>query len=341
MSDTENETTLAPHVHSNEGDTKQHEKMEPDNAGSYEPLTSSEHAPTHRRAGFFDTLCPRLSAKVRSFASTKQGFWIMILLSPLFFVLAFVALVYVTVFVSGPMMVAQAIWYVPELNEIRDEYERNGIPVRARVTKHCRTKEKNQYNVTAVYEAPQDSRAYAKTFKYTVEGQSGLGISIGRVRLGFSEGPAFPQEMDFLVLPDHPASGQLREHAIQKQSDFQRALMILFGPIVYFLFAYYLPKQQLSEVTSCGFCHDATVINLVSVILLGLNLLLAKTILPAFHAQNVKELYEGACLAGLEDMDVERQPDSSINMSVNGSGRGMRVTTTENGRKQAFGLSIT
>jgi hypothetical protein len=62
-----------------------------------------------------------------------------------------------------------------------------------------------------------------------------MGINIGRLRLGFREGPAFPQEMDFLVLPDHPASGQLRVHIIQQESVFHRAFMVVVGPIVYFV----------------------------------------------------------------------------------------------------------
>lgn len=311
-----------------------------DKTQAYEPLAksaaSSGNAAPSQHVGLFDTLCPNLAAKVRNFASTSKGFWILIFLSPVLLVLAFAALVYTAIFLSGPIMVSQAIWYVPELNNIHEEYERNGIPVKGKVTRHCRTKEKNQYNVTAVYE--QDGSVYAKSFKYKVKGQSGLGISLGRVRLGFSEGPAFPQEMEFLVLPGYPASGQLREQAIQKEGDFQRALMVLLGPVVYFVFAYYMPKDQLSQVEGCALCQDATLFNLVSVVLLGLNLLLAKFLLPGLHAHNVKNLYEGARCAALEDMDVEQDAQRSVR--IHGSGRGLQMSSTDQGHTQSFRLSF-
>jgi hypothetical protein len=302
-------------------------------------IDRTEPAARQQFPGFFDSCCPGLAERVRSFAATKHGFWTLIVLSPLLLVVAVVAFFYLAFFVTGPIIVAQAIWYIPKLNEIRAEYESKGIMVKAKVTKHRRTKEKNQYKVTAVYQAPQDSNVYARTFDYTVEGKSGMGINIGRVRLGFSEGPAFPQEMDFLVLPDHPASGQLREHIIQQESVFHRALMAVLGPIVYFVFAYYIPKEFLANISGCSFCHDAIMINVVAVVLLGLNLILAMILTPAFHAQNVKTLFEGACLAGLEAMDVEQQPDSIMNVGV--SRRGVQLSTTENGRSQAFGFSFT
>lgn len=157
--------------------------------------------------------------------------------------------------------------------------------------------------------------------------------------LAFSEGPAFPQEMDFLVLPDHPASGQLREHIIQQESVVLRALMVVFGPIFYFVFAYHIPKEFLANISGCSFCHDALMINLVAVVMLGLNLILAMILTPAYHAQNVKTLYEGASLACLEQMDVEQQPDSITNVGV--SQRGVQLSTTENGQSQAFGFSFT
>lgn len=81
-------------------------------------LGSTEPAARQQYPGFFDSCCPGLAARVRSFAATKHGFWTLIVLSPLLFVVASVAFFYLALFVSGPLMVAQAIWYTPKLNEI-------------------------------------------------------------------------------------------------------------------------------------------------------------------------------------------------------------------------------